>query len=209
MSEVDEYKYYDGRENYYLSDRGINELKAVLNEIDEKDKVLDVGCGIGMSIRVMKDLRKDLSIKGIDTNTMAIGLAKGNGVDAIVGDFLEYPFTKNEFDVVIGLSVLSFIDVEKLIMKGLEISKKVLLLNNLVEIKSLTQNSRPIFNFHQGMIQLNSQNLKGKFNENFKLNCVSTKLYDYNKIDGTSDSVYLLKFERITKEKNIKSKEVD
>jgi len=92
MSDLQLYKYYDGRDNYIDTTRGKNDLRAILREIDdertlkENPKVLEIGCGSAMSIRIIKEMwlsrghKRPLNIRGIDINPFAVKMAKGKGV---------------------------------------------------------------------------------------------------------------------------------
>ncbi len=85
--------------------------------IKSKDRVLDAGCGIGLTtIRLAK--KHDCKATGIDISEKLIGWARKNAgklknAEFMVADVRKLPFKNNTFDAVICESVLAFIPDKK------------------------------------------------------------------------------------------------
>jgi SAM-dependent methyltransferase len=79
---------------------GVYALKAmeydfVLLHVSPGDRVLDVGCGVGL---LMERLPKQ--IEGLDVNANTIEYCRNRGLTATVGSALDLPFGDQTFDVV-------------------------------------------------------------------------------------------------------------
>jgi len=81
--------------------------QAALGFIDEKTKVLDVGCGDGTFLYLLKT-RKKCDAVGLDISPHAIKKAAEKGVKAILLNVEQekFPFNDNEFDYIACLEVL-------------------------------------------------------------------------------------------------------
>jgi len=85
--------------------------------IGKGDRVLDAGCGIGLTtIRLAK--KHNCRATGIDTSEKLIGWARKNAnqlknAEFMVADIRNLPFKDNTFDAVICESVLAFIPDKK------------------------------------------------------------------------------------------------
>jgi ubiquinone/menaquinone biosynthesis C-methylase UbiE len=85
-------------------------------------KVLDIGCGVGYSTELLKELGFD--VVGFDVNKDMIKIAKSKGLTIVEGDMIEVDkhFEKDSFDFVVSTSSLQWIkdmnDIKK-IAKGI------------------------------------------------------------------------------------------
>lgn len=77
--------------------------------IEEKDKVLDIGCGNGRFYELMKN--KNVEYFGVDNSKEIIALAKQKypDLDFLVSDGIKIPFSDEYFDKVFAISVLHHI----------------------------------------------------------------------------------------------------
>ena len=73
----------------------------------DKGKVLDVGCGTGFSMQVIKD--QGLEVIGIDISQPMLEIAKKKGFKVKKADFQKIPFKDNEFDAIISISALQWV----------------------------------------------------------------------------------------------------
>jgi len=127
------------KENYNLCAEEFSKTRsynwqevAVLAEKYVKDgsKVLDVGCGNGRALQLLKD--KNASYIGIDNSDKLIKEARAMGVNAsvkshfLVGDILNLPFKDNEFDVLLCIAVLHHIPSKELRYKAMQEMRRVL-----------------------------------------------------------------------------------
>jgi len=76
-------------------------------------RALDVGCGAGALTRELRSISG--RVVGIDRDLPSIELARshgGEGVDYVLGDFLEHPFEPASFDLVASVAALHQMDTE-------------------------------------------------------------------------------------------------
>ncbi len=102
------------------------ELKNLRGYAKSHDKVLDLGCGNGRLIELLKDRKIDYT--GIDNSKELIGLAKEKHLNQkfLVGDALNLPFKDNSFDLIYSIAVLHHIPSKKLRIKFLKEAQRVL-----------------------------------------------------------------------------------
>jgi len=130
------------KENYNLCAEEFSKTRtynwqeiAVLAEKYVKDgsKVLDVGCGNGRALRLLKN--KKVKYFGIDNSDRLIDEALAdNSFDSAVntdfqflkGNILNLPFKDNEFDVLLCIAVLHHIPSKELRHKAMQEMRRVL-----------------------------------------------------------------------------------
>ena len=71
-------------------------------------KVLDIGCGTGTNLEVLRDYG---TVYGMDVSPLALSYCHGRGIDRICrGDAAHLPFQDSSFDGVIGVDVLEHLE---------------------------------------------------------------------------------------------------
>jgi len=89
-------------------------------------KILDVGCGIGLSTFLLA--QEDYKVIGVDISSLLIkeAMSRSNpNVKFIVGDVLNLPFSNSSFDVVTSYYLLEHIpDVERALSEMVRVLKK-------------------------------------------------------------------------------------
>jgi SAM-dependent methyltransferase len=96
----------------------------------KNDRILDIGCGTGDRILSLKSLGLDIS--GVDASPDMIDIAKnrlGNSVELKTGQAEDLPFSDNEFEMVLLINTLEFLDdpLKALKEAGRVAKKKVLI----------------------------------------------------------------------------------
>jgi SAM-dependent methyltransferase len=74
---------------------------------DAGERVLDIGCGTGNHLQLFKE--KWCQVTGLDPNAKSLDIAKnklGSGVDLIIGQPEDIPFSDDEFDIVTIINAL-------------------------------------------------------------------------------------------------------
>ena len=89
----------------------IGERDAVLNKyldlIDKPvKKVLEVGCGFGSNIKLLRDKRKDVEVYTLDNSQVAIDKIKETIPNSYLGDCRQTPFEENQFDLVYSAGLM-------------------------------------------------------------------------------------------------------
>ncbi len=99
--------YYEGLKDF--DKNFIAELAEVFNFFPaDAGRVLEVGCGTGRALKVLKASGYDA--EGADVSDYAIGVCRGEGVDAVFADAAELPFADGLYDVVFSMDVLEHTD---------------------------------------------------------------------------------------------------
>jgi 2-polyprenyl-3-methyl-5-hydroxy-6-metoxy-1,4-benzoquinol methylase len=76
-------------------------------------RALDVGCGEGVLTRELRSVSE--RVVGIDLDPPSIELARaqgGEGIEYVLGDFLEHSFEPASFDLVASVALLHHVDAE-------------------------------------------------------------------------------------------------
>ncbi len=120
-------------------DRFVERLVPELLEPKKYERVLDIGCGKGNHLLFFNKLGLDIS--GIDASPYMIDLAKkrlGNRCTLKTGMAEDLPFDDNEFDLVLLINTLEFLDnpLQALREAGRVANRKVL----IVVMNSLSLN---------------------------------------------------------------------
>jgi tRNA (uracil-5-)-methyltransferase TRM9 len=102
------------------------ELKPLSQYVQKGDKVLDLGCGNGRLVDLLRE--KEIDYVGVDNAERLIGAAKNKYPDNnfIVADSLNLPFPQDFFDKVFSIAVFHHIPSEEYRLKFLNEIKKVL-----------------------------------------------------------------------------------
>lgn len=88
-------------------------LKFCLSALSKvKGKILDVGCGAGIMAKEIRNIRPDLKLYGLDTNSLALNLARqeSKGVVFLKGSVYHLPFPDNYFDATFNHHLFEHLD---------------------------------------------------------------------------------------------------
>lgn len=131
------YDYWDnpdfpGHQGYHYDGRWKSHVEKLLAHfpLPQGGSVLEVGCGKGYLLYELSLLRPDLKLKGLDVSDYAIQNSKPEIKESLVlGDARELPFQDKEFDLVISLATIYFLDepgAEKALREIERVGKKSL-----------------------------------------------------------------------------------
>lgn len=82
-----------------------NVYQAIVDSTPERSRVLDVGCGAGHLMALLKE-RKACEVCGIDISGVAIKALAGKGFEGKVAVLPDIPYPENYFDAVTATEVL-------------------------------------------------------------------------------------------------------
>ena len=127
--------YYDGDRNngyggFLYDGRWLKILPKFINryKLNNKSKILDLGCKKGFIMKDLKILLPKAKVYGIEDHKYPIiNAEKEIKKDIIYSKYYQIPFKKNYFDLVIGFSSIykyNFYDVVKTIKEINRVSKK-------------------------------------------------------------------------------------
>jgi len=130
-----EEEYFAKRDSDVMSSFGDKELQTICEQISNrrifKDKgtkirVLDIGCGSGMSmIRMQNEFLHLENVTGVDISPLAIKIAKKRNLNCQVGDAEDLKdFKDDSFDVVYGQHILEHVDPVKALNEAIRLAKK-------------------------------------------------------------------------------------
>jgi ubiquinone/menaquinone biosynthesis C-methylase UbiE len=102
------------------------DIRALGEYAQEKDKVLDLGCANGRLFEVLRN--KKVDYRGVDFSEKLIEIAKKNYPEAKfqIANALHLPFSENFFDKVYSVSILHNIPSKNFQLQYLKEVKKVL-----------------------------------------------------------------------------------
>lgn len=102
------------------------DIKGLAENAEEDDRVLDLGCGNGRFVELMRE--KGADYYGIDSSEKLIEICQKKYIGARfqVADGFNLPFADNYFDKVFSISVLHHIPSKEFRLKFLAESKRVL-----------------------------------------------------------------------------------
>jgi len=101
------------------------ELEELKKHIEDKERILDLGCGNGRLYEIFKD--KNINYVGADFSENLIKVAREKYGDCFkVADILSLPFSDNYFDSVWAIAVLHHIPSKELRLKALIETKRIL-----------------------------------------------------------------------------------
>lgn len=126
--------YTEEEANRYNQNNNMKKIQQELTKIslelskpisDKKSiNILDVGCGTGFSLELLKELGY-LNIKGIDPSKEMISLAKVKKLDVKIGGFEDLSKINEKFDLIISISAFQWILSKKKEIEVKNIVKKV------------------------------------------------------------------------------------
>ncbi|OUV61117.1 MAG: SAM-dependent methyltransferase [Cellvibrionales bacterium TMED122] len=132
-----EFDYWDGKRKYgyggykYIPGRWSGVAKKLIKKykLNNKSKILDVGCGKGYVLYEIKKILPEVGIYGFDVSKHALKNSKKEVKDALfIHDARKkYPFKNNFFDLAISLACLHNLkihELEKSIKEIQRVSKK-------------------------------------------------------------------------------------
>ncbi len=109
--------------NWLRYEKQLNEL---VRFIPKNSKILDIGCGLGMTVSMIKASVPDSEVIGIDITQKSTWEAyeKQFNVKYFVDDALNLQFNDEEFDIVVSFGVIEHVtDDKKFIKENLRILK--------------------------------------------------------------------------------------
>lgn len=130
------FDYWDGdrRINYggyrYIPGRWTPVAQGMIDfyKLNERSKILDVGCGKGFLLYELKQLLPDVSIAGLDISQYAIENAKEEVKSNLtIGNATELPWRDGAFDLVFSINTLHNLnnnDLERALLEINRVSKK-------------------------------------------------------------------------------------
>lgn len=138
---------------------------------DSCQKVIDLGCGEGLFLKLLQERFAKLNIFGIDNEPKVKNIKKIIGVDIEVGDLRNSGFPSNFFDIVFCLDVLEhFTNLEAPVNE----IKKILKPDGLLVVSLPTENT---------FYKIGRLIIKGTMSER-KGPCSSPHFYNAKKIDN-------------------------
>lgn len=150
-----ENKRWDG-ENQKISFRHKAAFEIITAISDKEISILDLGCGDGLLLSLLKD--KGIIGKGLDISDEAVAKTKNKGFEASVFDFSDrLPFADRTFDVVVSLDVLEHLyNPESLLREANRVSKDSVIIG-VPNFNSLPARIQVFF----GMVPENNRSKKG------------------------------------------------
>lgn len=96
-------------------DRHYKHFEFIANKLDDKVKVIDIGCGCGTLLRYLRNLRPDLQLEGQDHSDYAIKRIKNDYIKAKV---VSLPKVEGKADVITATEVFEHIKNDDKLFKN-------------------------------------------------------------------------------------------
>lgn len=116
MIEWDEYwkKYSISKAERWLILERDKILNTYLDKINSsKKEVIEMGCGYGSNVKLIKEGRKDVECHALDNSKVAIELIKEEIPNAFLADCRNTPFSANKFDLIYSAGLMEHFRDEK------------------------------------------------------------------------------------------------
>ncbi len=112
----------------YSTPKNIYKNRLSLIGFENKEKVLDAGCGFGQWTRILSELNDEIYAMDADNNRVKITkeiskLDERNNIFFQVGSIENLPFNNNTFDTIFSYSVLYWTDFKKSIKEFYRVLK--------------------------------------------------------------------------------------
>lgn len=105
-------------------------------QIQQADKVLDLGCGKGFLLQALKNKYPNLAVSGLDISTYAINCADPSIAKSLtVGEIENMNFEKNSFEYIFSLNTLHNLKIDKL-FKALEKIESIKIKDSYIVVES-------------------------------------------------------------------------
>ena len=104
-------KFYDATRWAFLFGR--NSLKDFFPELPEKSRILDIGCGTGKQLLLLRESYPDAEIIGMDRSEAMLRIAdQKTGSDFVLRNesYNSKSFSENTFDLIVGSYSLTMVD---------------------------------------------------------------------------------------------------
>ncbi len=194
--------YWNNYSNFLINSNNFNQAaKNLLERIIEKanikngQRILDVGCGYGGTIRILNEKFSDCELIGINIDEKQIKRARdltkeknNNKISFVKADAINLPFEHNSIDNILAVeSIFHFESRDKFLKECSRVLKEYgkIVLSDFVPIKYFSK----IFSWME-----NKFNLAGKAYGNLNININRSK---YTQIARNND--FEIKFEDVTK----------
>ncbi|MEK9182264.1 MAG: methionine biosynthesis protein MetW [Patescibacteria group bacterium] len=117
-----------GRENQKISFRHKTAFEIITAIHDKEISVLDLGCGDGLFLSLLKE--KGINGKGLDISEEGVAKTKNRGFEASIFDFSDkLTFADKTFDVVVSLDVLEHLyNPESLLKEASRVSNRFVII---------------------------------------------------------------------------------
>ncbi len=83
-----------------------NKYRYIISLVPDGSQVLDIGCGVGMLLRKLKEARPGIQGVGADISAKAVAYVRQQGFEGVVGGFPALALGGERFDVILATEVL-------------------------------------------------------------------------------------------------------
>lgn len=139
---------------------------------DKGEKILDVGCGTGTYGLEFAKIGLEVTCLDMSERMLKIAKTKSGDIDMILGNAEGMPFRDNTFDLIVGITLIEFLDRPE---KAIQEMKRVLKREGRIILGVLNRFS--LFAFYERISQ-NEIYANAKFYSIFELKKLGVKRWD-------------------------------
>lgn len=117
-------------EGWFYYDHAWQLLHHLIGKI-EGNSLLDIGCGTGMALAIIKAAKPYLNVSGLEPSKDAENIWEARGLQVTVGSAISMPFRNEQFDTTLSSHVIEHIDDD---FKALEEIIRVTRLRSIIVV---------------------------------------------------------------------------
>lgn len=97
-----------------------NRLLALCKSLDDDAKILDVGCGDGFHLRLLRDFgNKNWTLEGLDASEKAAEVANKSGIKVHLGTAEENDLPENTYDLAFLIQTIEHVEKPELVLPAI------------------------------------------------------------------------------------------
>lgn len=148
-------------------------VEALVGLLPKGGKVLDLGCGVGGNSIFLAEKGFNVTCVDNDKETILAITENHPNINAICGNILDFNFPENNYDLILALNVLHFLnfeDIKKIVSKMLKSLKE----NGLIYLQVFSVNN-PAKKFNH---LFSKEEISDCFSDNTVLECEELTVKD-------------------------------
>lgn len=99
-------------------------FERILRQLPEDAAVLEIGCGNGAWLRLLRERHPKLKAFGLDVSSEAVAISTGHGIQPTLGDARNMPYPDDTFDLVFSFGTIEYFpETERAVWEHIRVMK--------------------------------------------------------------------------------------